>query len=209
MIEAAARAIMILAGRCLGKARHEWARAMQTEFEAAVPEGRRLPFALGCLVVACREMPKHREGRLSIGNHALALGLLVPTAAFLLVAAGRLGHSAVVYGVVDPAGSQNPFLAGGQLAAAPSLLLLWLMLAAAHLRLAWVLLERDWARVFSASAMIVAGTVTLAIYTSLLFLDDARSMQRAIVTAIELTAVFAAARWHGQSSAFGMPEDLA
>jgi len=209
MTDAVARAIMILARRCLGKARCEWARAMQIEFDAAIPEGRRLPFALGCLIAACREMPKHREGRLSLGNHALALGLLVPAAAFLLRDAGRLGHSALVYGVVDSAGSQNPFLAGGQLAAAPSLLLLWLMLGAAHLRLAWVLLEKDWSRVFNVSAMIVAGTVTLAIYTSVLFLDDAGSLQRAIVTAIELAAVFGLARWHGQSSAFNLPQESA
>jgi hypothetical protein len=209
MTDAVARAIMILAGRCLGKARHEWARAMQIEFEAAVPAVKRLPFALGCLIAACREMPRHPEGQLSLGNHALALGLLVPTAAFLLLDAGRLGHSALVYGVVDPAGSRNPYLADGQLAAAPSLLLLWLMLGAAHLRLAWVLLERDWPRVFSASAMIVAGTVTLGIYTSVLFLEDARSIQHALVTAIELMAVFAAARWHGQGSAFSAPEELA
>ena len=162
MIDALAGAIMILAGRCLGTARGEWARAMQIEFEAAVPAGRRLPFAIGCLVAACREMPRHREGRLSIASHALALAFLVPMAAMLLLHASRIGRSAYVEGVVDSAGSRNPFLAGGQMAAAPCLLLLWGMLGAAHLCHAWVLLERDWPRVFNVSAMIVAGTATLA-----------------------------------------------
>jgi hypothetical protein len=208
MTDAVARAIMIVAGQCLGNARSEWARAMQIEFEAAVPAGRRLPFAIGCLIAACREMPRHRQGRLSLANHALALIFLIPMAATLLLQASRLGHSAYAEGVVDSAGSRNPFLAGGQLAAAPSLLFLWLMLGAAHLCLAWVLLEKDWSRVFSVSAMIVAGTTTLAIYTGVLFLDDGRLALQAAATAIELTAVFAAARWHGQSSAFSLPQEL-
>ena len=204
---AAARAIMILAARCLGKARHEWARAMQIEFEAAVPEGKRLPFAIGCLIAACRELPRHQEGRLSLANHALALGMLVPMAAIQLLHAGHLGHFAFVHGVVDPASSGNPYLADAHLAAVPSLLLLWLILSGAHLRLAWVLLEKDWARVFSVSAMIVAGTATLAIYMGVLFLHDARLVLHGVLMAIELTAVFVTARWHAQSGAFAPAEE--
>jgi hypothetical protein len=124
------------------------------------------------------------------------------------VQASRLGQSAYVEGVVDPAGSRNPFLAGGQMAAAPSLLLLWLTLGAAHLCLAWVLLERDWPRVFNVSAMIVAETTTLAIYTGVLSLDGGRLALHAVATAIELTAVFVAARWHARSSAFSLPPAL-
>jgi hypothetical protein len=199
---------MILAVRCFGKSRHEWARAMQIEFYTAVPAERRLPFATGCLIAACREMPRHHEGRLSLTSHALALAFLLPMAAMLLLNAGRLGHSALVYGGVDLAGSQNPFLAGGQLAAAPSLLLLWLMLAAAHLSLAWVLLEKDWSRVFKVSAMIVAGTTTLAIYVGVLFLNDTRLALLALATAIELTAVYAIARWNSQSGPFNLPQEF-
>lgn len=208
MMAAAARAIMILAARCLGKARHEWAHAMQIEFEAAVPERKQLPFAIGCLITACREIPRHQEGRLALANHALALGMLIPMAAIQLLHAGRLGHFAYVYGVVDPVSSRNPYLADAQLAAAPSLLLLWLILSGAHLRLAWVLLEKDWSRVFSVSAMIVAGTATLAIYMGVLYLHDARLVLHAVLMAIELAAVFVAARWHAQSSAFTPPEEL-
>lgn len=205
MSEALAKALMILAGRCLGEARGDWARAMQVEFEAAAPAGRRLAFALGCLIAACREMPRHHEGRLSLARHALALAGLLPMAAMLLTQAGRLGRSAYVYGVLDPAGSQNPFLAGGQLAAAPALLCLWLMLGAAHLGLAWVLLEKDWRRVFHFGAMIVAGTATLAIYSSLLFVDDGRLAVDAAATAIELMAIFSAARRHDRDPESRVP----
>jgi len=208
MSETLARALMILARRCLGTRRDEWARAMQIEFEAAVPEGRRLVFAIGCLIAACREMPRHDEGQLSLARHALALAGLLPMAAMLFTQAGRLGRSAYVYGVVDSVGSQNPFMAGGQLAAAPSLLFLWLMLGAAHLCLAWVLLEKDWSRVFNIGAMIVAGTTTLAIYSGVLFVHDGRLALDAIATTIELTAIFAAARWHGRATPFRRPRDL-
>lgn len=138
-----ATALMILAARCLGKTRHQWALAMQIEFEAAAAEGKQLPFAIGCLFAACRELPAHQEGRLSLANHALALGFLLPMAAVQFLYAGGLPYSAEVHGMLDPAGSQNPYLAGAQLAAVPSLLFLWLMLGAAHLRLAWAVLERD------------------------------------------------------------------
>jgi hypothetical protein len=209
MMDRVARAIMILAARCFGKARCEWARAMQIEFDVAVPAGRRFPFALGCLIAACREMPRHGEGRLSLASHTLALACLIPMAAMRLLDAARLGHSVYFYGLIDPAGSHNPFLAGGQMAAAPSLLLLWLMLGAAQLRLAWVLLEKDWSRVFNVSAMIVAGTATLTIDTSMLFLAEPHLALPAAATVIELTAVFALARWHGRSSASGLPGEPA
>lgn len=208
MKAAAARAVMILTTRCLGKTRHQWARAMQIEFEAAAAEGKQLPFAIGCFIAACREIPAHREGRLSLANHVLALGFLVPMAAAQFLYAGSLPYSADVHGMLGPAGTQNPYLAGAQLAAVPSLLFLWFTLGAAHLRLAWVVLERDWSRAFNMSAMIVAGTATLAIYTGVLFLDDARLILHAAAIAVELVAVSAAARWHGISATV-LPEELA
>lgn len=167
----------------------------------AVSAGSRLSFAIGCLIAACREVPRHHEGRISLASHTLSIAILVPMAAILLMHTGSIGHSANAYGVVDHAGSQNPFLAEGQLAAAPALLLLWLTLGAAHLRLAWVLPERDWSRVFNVSAMIVAGTATLAIYTSVLFIYDARVALFAVATAFELAAVSALAWWHDRPSA--------
>jgi hypothetical protein len=181
---------------------------MQVEFDGGVPAEARLSFAIGCFGAACREMFKHQEGRLSLASHSLALAFLIPMAAMLLLHAGGLGHSAYAYGVVDSARSQNPFLAVGQLAAAPALLLLWLILGAAHVRLAWVFLEKDWTRVFNVSAMIVAGTITLAIFIGVLFLHETRLALHAALTAIELTAVFAIAQRHGQSRAVSLLEEL-
>src|SRR5688500_7706657 len=93
MMDQLAKAIMILAARLLGSPRGEWARAMEIECDIAVPEGRRLPFAIGCLVAACREVPRHHEGRISLAGHTLSLALFVPMAAILLMHAGRFGHS--------------------------------------------------------------------------------------------------------------------
>ena len=206
-MDTVARAIMVLAVRCLGKPRDEWARAMQVEFDGGVPAEARLPFAIGCLGAALREMLEHQEGRLSLASHALALALLIPMAATLLLHAGGLGHSAFAYGVIDSAGSQNPFLAAGQLAAAPALLLLWLILGAAHLHLAWVLLEKDWPRVLNVCALIAAATITLALFVAVLFLHEPRLALHAALTAFEITAVFAIVRQQGQSSAVSLPQE--
>lgn len=204
-----ARAVMLLASRSMGSARREWAFAMQAEFGAAAAEGKAFSFALGCLIAAWREMPFHREGRLSLASHAIALGFLVPIAAIQFLFAGGLAYSERLPGQGDPVGIENAFLGGAQLAASPFLLVLWLALGAAHLRLAWFLLERDWARVFRTGAMIVAATATLAIYMSVLFLEDARLALQVAMTLVELGVIAAAARWYDQSGMFAVPEELA
>lgn len=200
---------MLLASRALGEARREWAFAMQAEFGAAAAEGKAFSFALGCLIAAWREMPSHREGRLSLASHAVALGFLVPMAAIQFVFAGGLVYSAKLHGQSSPFDVENAFLGGAQLAAIPFLLVLWVVLGAAHLRLAWLLLECDWARVFKTGAMIVAATATLAIYMSVLFLEDARLALQLAITLIELGALAAAVRWHGKNGISAAPEGLA
>src|SRR5262245_56110678 len=80
MIGAIARAMMALAAHCLGESRREWAAAMQAEFEM-LAEGESLRFAIGCLAAALREMPAREEGRFTLTNYALALGLMIPMAA--------------------------------------------------------------------------------------------------------------------------------
>lgn len=191
------RALMALAVDLLGESRREWALAMRVEFEAARAEGQGLAFATGCLIAASREMPKHSEGRHVLANHALALGLLIPMAAFQFASA--FGFASTIEGPVSegiflPRAAQNPFVSYPQLRALPCLLVLWLLLGMSHLRLAWVLVERDWARVIKTSALIGATTVTLIMFTGAVLLDVTSVVLQSAAIAIELTALVAAAR---------------
>jgi len=68
----------------------------------------------------------------------------------------------------------------------PALLVLWLLLGMGHLRLAWVLLERDWPRIIKAAALIGAAAVTLLIVMEVLLLDAASLMLQAATLMIEL-----------------------
>jgi hypothetical protein len=72
------------------------------------------------------------------------------------------------------------------------------MLGAGHLRLAWFVLERDWSRVISTGALTVAASATLVIFTGVLFLNDASVALQASLLAVELSAIYASARWHSQ-----------
>ena len=200
MRAALARAMMTLASRCLGESRREWARAMQGEFEAAIDDRRPLAFAAGCLIAAWRQMPAQEHGRFVLANYALALGLLIPMAGLQFACAA--GSSCLfvaqpgIYAVVAPDGASDPYLAEAHRSAIPTLLALWLMLGVGHLRLAWVLLERDWSRVISAATLIIAVSATLVIFSGVLFLNDASVALQAVLLAVELSAIYASAQWH-------------
>lgn len=206
------RAVMSLAIRCLGERRREWALAMRAEFEVAAGEGKPLAFACGCLIAALREMPGHAEGRDTLANYALALGLLIPMAVLQFGLA--LGFSSVLvggeasHGVLLPGVSHNPMLAWSQVSAAPSLLGLWFLLGIGHLRLAWVLVERDWGRVVKVGAFIGATLATLALVMGALALDLTFVALQALAMAIEAKALITAARRQDRLSsdgALGMP----
>jgi len=198
MTAAVARAVMSLAACGLGESRREWAFAMQGEFEAAMEDGRPLAFAAGCLLTALREMPSQEHGRFVLANYALALGVLIPTAVlqFACLAGSPFLSSGQggFYAMLTP----DRYLADAYSSAIPPMLALWLLLGMGHLRLAWVLLERDWSRVISAGALTVAASVTLVILTGVLFLDDAGVVRQAGLLAVELTAIYASARWHAR-----------
>lgn len=186
---------------------------MWAEFEVAVEEGRPFPFAAGCLAAAWREMPHLAEGRLALANYALALGLLIPMAVLLFALA--LGFSPVltggeaVHSVLLAGATPNPILASSQSSAAPFLLALWLMLGLGHLRLAWVLVDRDWARVDSACAFIGATLLTLYILTGVLVLDVTLVVLLTAAMALELVALAAAGRQHARLYPDVEPELLA
>jgi hypothetical protein len=199
MTAAVSRAIMWLAMCCLGESRREWALAMRAEFDVAVTQGNPFAFATGCLIAAWRELPGHAAGRLVLANYALALGVLIPMAAFQIALA--FGSSSVVVGanwtqgiVLAGADSQNPFYTWAEHSAAPCLLALWLLLGIGHLRLAWVLVERDWAHVTKAGALIVATLATLFIVTAALFLDVTFVILQSVALAIEFAALAAVAQ---------------
>ena len=202
MTAVAARAVMFLARCCLGEDRREWALAMEGEFEAAVEKGEPLAFAAGCLIAAWGEMPKHEEGRLVLANYALALGLLIPMA--FLQFACAIGFPNVFtgqngpYRMLSEGGAQNPFLTDAQLTARPALFGIWLLLGIGHLCLAWVLVERDWTQVIKVGAAIAATTVTIFIFSQVLFFDVASLIPQAAALAVELALILVMARWQAR-----------
>lgn len=195
------QALMSLAVALLGERHREWALAMRVEFAAAKAERKALTFATGCLIAACGEMPKHAEGRYVLANYALALGLLIPMATFQLASA--FGFASAIEGpmsegMFQPKVAPNPLVSYPQLSALPCLLVLWLLLGLGHLRLAWVLVERDWARVIKTGALIAATTVTLIMFMSALLLDVTPVALQSAAMAIELIALVAVARGHAR-----------
>jgi len=205
MIGSVARATMAVAIRCLGDHHRHWALAMAAEYEVAADDGRPLRFAAGCLAVALHEMPAHEEGRFTLASYAFTLGLLIPMAALLIT--GVLlgfpylspGHAGV-YGLLMGSGGREVPFTDAYWAAVPSLALLVLLLGVGHLLIAWVLLERDWARVIVIGKFNAAVAVTLVAFTGVLFLGDVRALLQAAALAVELTAVSGLAWWHDRLS---------
>jgi hypothetical protein len=60
------------------------------------------------------------------------------------------------------------------------------------------LVERDWARITSVGAAIAAATVTLFIFTEMLFLDAASLTPQAAAFAIEFSFILVVARWQAR-----------
>ena len=198
---ALSKALVSLAIGCLGESRREWARAMEAEFETAVEDGTPLAFATGCLIAACGEMPRHQNGRFTLASYMLALGLLVPMAALQFACAmdcPTLFAGQAMLGALDGGTTREPYLASAQISAVPVLLLLWLALGVAHLRLAWLLVDRDWSRAFKVGALIAAATVTFLLFAETLLLNSAPLLLQATALGVELLAILTAARWHAR-----------
>lgn len=197
-----ARAIIAVAMAALGRSQREWALAMRAELDAAIEDGKPLTFALGCLVAAWGEMPRREEGRFLLASYALVLGLIIPMAAMQLACA--TGLPLLFSGGEAPPGvpawdsGQQLYLAGAYLVAKPFLLGIWMLLCVLHLRLAWLLLEREWTGVVRACALCAALTATLVIFNGVLLLADARTVGQAAALGVELLAVAAAAQWDAE-----------
>lgn len=201
MTRALSRALMALACHCLGEGRREWAQAMQAEFDAVAEDGRPLSFAIGCLWGALRQMPLHEEGRFVLTNYALALVIMIPMAAIQIGWAvfslpSLFAEHEGLRGTLAPA--QAMLVGGAYRAAVPSLTILLLLSGAGQLRIAWLLLERDWSRVTSTGMAILAAITTLILFMGSVFLDAGQAVTQAAVLAIELAVLAGLSRWHAE-----------
>jgi hypothetical protein len=202
VIKTVSRGLMTLAVRGLGAHRREWAAAMQVEFEVASRDGSALPFAFGCFLAACRQLPDHEEGRFTIACHLLVLIVIVPASALLTstILAGfpeaYLGSGGVA-GLLQTS-EESDFLNEGNRFAVPALALLVLVIAALKLRIAWLALDRDWTRLAGVAALSLAGTVTLVLVSTLVFFDVVAALAQVGLLTIELTGVLGLARWHSR-----------
>lgn len=202
MIAALSRALMTLAIRGLGEHRREWAAAMQAEFEVASQDGQALSFAFGCLLSACRELPKHEEGRFTVACHLLVLVAVVPASA-LLTWSILAGFPEAYFGIAGLGGvlsatEPRPFINEGNRFALPALALLVQLIAALKLWIGWLALDHDWVRLRGAAALTAAATVTLVLLSALVFFDAVAGLAQLALLAVEFTAVMWLARWHSR-----------
>lgn len=198
-----ARAIMAIARCCLGESRRDWSAAMQAEFEAARIDGGALPFAVGCLGAAMRELLTREEGRFTLTSYALVLGLMIPMAA-VQVGCALFG---LPYLYPGESGLTGALLIGGAYeglvratyqAMIPALALILLTMGVGHLLTAWAMLERDWERVRRMGSFTLAAAVTLVIVMSVFFLDCTQALLQAGVLAVELATLTVVARRHAE-----------
>ena len=210
MTVAVSRALLSLASRSLGSDRRAWAMAMEVEFEEAVDDGRPLMFALGCLIAAWREIGKRSEGRLTLASYALAVGVLIPMAALQFQqAAGFLSSGeGLPFGMPGAGATLNSYLIWSQSCATPILLIMWLLLGATHLCLAWMLVEGDWPRIMKCSTLIGAAMITLSLFTGVLMLDMSPLSVPVAALAIKFAAIVAMFRWHERTFPLASPELL-
>ena len=195
MTERLSQSLMSLATCCLGEERREWACAMQSEFQAAMDDGRQLSFAAGCFIAAWRQLPHHAEGRLILSNYFVALGALVPLAALhFLYALGLVTGQESVGSELVRIGSEDLFVASAQLRAIPALAILWVALGIGQLHLAWWLLEGDLSRVLNGGALIAAVMLTLVLFLKVLLLDASPLLLPAAAFGLEVPLVLALVR---------------
>jgi hypothetical protein len=200
---AVSRAIMALALCCLDESRREWSAAMSVEFEAALADGKPLPFAAGCLTAAWRELLTREKGRFFLTNYALVLGVMIPMAALQIGCAlfglpylypGQHGLS----GALLEGSAHEALLRSVYQAAIPSITLLQLLIGLGHLRIAWVMLNRDWTGASRSGMRTLAAAATLILLMGVLFLDSTQALLQIAVLTIELATIAVVARWHAQ-----------
>jgi hypothetical protein len=191
--------MMTLAMASVSEERRGWAVAMRAEYDEAAAEGGALSFASGCLVAAWRDRLSHERDRFVLGLYAIALGVMVPMAA-LQVGCAVFGLPYLYPGQHGLAGAmlvgnaREALLSSIYLSAVPSLALLQLMTGLAHLRLAWVLVERDWSAALDWTIRTLAATIALIVFMGVLFLDSRQALLQGLVVGVELAVILRVAR---------------
>ncbi|MEH3159671.1 MAG: hypothetical protein PGN08_12520 [Sphingomonas taxi] len=200
------RAIMTLAKACMGDDRRDWSLAMQAEYEVAAADGQALSFASGCLLAAWRQMLMSAQGRFTMTNYAIALGIMIPMAALQIGCAvfglpylypGQHGLA----GAMLVGGSHEALLRSIYLGAVPSLALIQMVTGIGHVRLAWLLVERDWPGALRSALWTLAGAMALVIVMGVLFLDSRQALMQGAVVGIELAILAVITGRHGEMRA--------
>lgn len=197
------RIIMTLATASMGESRREWAMAMEAEFAAAAADDAQFRFATGCLIAAWRDMLRVEEGRFMLTSYALALGLILPMAA-LQVGCALFGLPYLYPGGGGLAGAllegraHEHLLRSLYQSAILPMALLQLLIGFGHVRVAWGMLERDWAGVTRTGTAILAGAVTLILFMSIFFLDSRQALLLGSIVGVELAIIAILARWHAR-----------
>lgn len=198
-----ARMMVRVAAALLGERNRDWAVAMEAELDTAIADGAPLQFASGCLVAAVRGLLTAEEGRFLLTSYAVVLGVLLPMAALQIGCAlfglpylypGQHGLA----GAMIDGGPQEGLLRGVYQSAIPTLALLQLLIGLGHVRIAWVVLERDWAAALRSGSLSLSASATLVAFMSVLFIDGRQALLQGAVLAIELATIAIVARWHAQ-----------
>ncbi len=197
------RAIMALATACMGENRRGWSLAMRAEYDVAAADGHALSFASGCMMAAGREMVVSAHGRFALVTHAVALGIMVPMAA-LQIGCAVLGLPYLypglqgLSGALLVGGAHEALLRSVYLGAVPSLALIQAMAGIGHLRLAWLLVERDWSGAFRWAMWTLAAATALVLFMGVLFLDSRQALMQAGIIGIELAILTITRRRHAE-----------
>ncbi|MET3709937.1 hypothetical protein ABIC65_000617 [Sphingomonas trueperi] len=208
-----ARALLRVASACLGERKRDWAMAMEAELDTAIAEGAPVQFALGCLLAAGRGLIAAEEGHFVLASYAVAIGVLLPMAALQIGCALfglpylYPGQNGLVGALIDGS-QQESALRSVYQAAIPSLALLQLLIGLGHLRIAWVVLERDWSAALRWGSLSLAASATLVTFLSVLFIDGRQALLQGAVLAIELAIIASVARWHAHFSPGPVPASV-
>lgn len=197
------RVVLTVAKACMAEDRQAWAQAMNAEYDAAAAEGQALSFAVGCLFAAWQATLTSATGRLALTSYAVALGLMIPMAS-IEIGCAVFG---LPYLYPDQHGLSGALLVGSRhehllrptyLNAIPALAVVQLIAGAGHLRLAWSLLDGNWAGALRWSISTLASMITLVLFMGVFFLDSRQPLMQGGVVVIEIAILLIVTKRHAE-----------